>query len=81
MPPPPTRHHDALADNSVPDFVSLRVERDRAKILATVEMGRGCERWLALLLAEIVARGQLDIAEVEHWFAISKKAARDPFKL
>jgi hypothetical protein len=48
-------------------------------VLASAEVARGCERWLALLLAELVARGALDVAEVRHWFEISAK--NDPFKI
>lgn len=73
-------HHDALQVScATPEFTSLRVIRDNTMVLASAEVARGCERWLALLLAELVARGALDVAEVRHWFEISAK--NDPFKI
>lgn len=54
-------------------YVELRIEVDHRCVHAAIGFVPGEERYIALLLHELVARGQLDARVVQHWFEICVK--------
>lgn len=73
----PTREIDRpielRASGDDANYIELRVVTDDRYIRAQIGFAPGDERYVALLLHELVARGRLDVRIVRHWFELCAK--------
>lgn len=54
-------------------YNEVSVVEDQCMVIARVGCAPGCERYLALVLYELVSTGKLDARVVQHWFELCVK--------
>lgn len=69
--------HDRASEPSLGWFRVVAIEEE-TKIVAEVGFTRGQERYLAAVLHDLVAKSELDIRIVKHWFELHESKIKQP---